>query len=187
MDRTDPPSSWRVTAAEAQGSSHEATQTPCQDAHRWLTLDNGWMVAAVADGAGSSSLAEVGAAAAVGAAVETVAARLPAHLATGKAGWHEFMRGVLGASLNAVLAVAAARGREARDLASTLLVVVIGPAVTVAAQIGDGAIVYQRDDASIHMLTGPESPSECINEAVFLVSSRSIAGAAVAVVPRAFH
>ncbi len=41
------------------GTSHVSKNTPCQDYHRYETLDNGWLVAAVADGVGSAKHSEV--------------------------------------------------------------------------------------------------------------------------------
>lgn len=41
------------------GTSHVSKNTPCQDSHRYETLDNGWLVAAVADGVGSAKHSEV--------------------------------------------------------------------------------------------------------------------------------
>ena len=41
------------------GTSHVCKNTPCQDSHRYETLDNGWLVAAVADGVGSAKHSEV--------------------------------------------------------------------------------------------------------------------------------
>ena len=47
-------------------------EQPCQDAHYWDTLPEGVLVVAVADGAGSAALGEVGAAVAAQTAVEAI-------------------------------------------------------------------------------------------------------------------
>ena len=52
---------WRVMAASVQGESHEKTGQPCQDACEWLVTAGGVLVGAVADGAGTAELGDVGA------------------------------------------------------------------------------------------------------------------------------
>ena len=63
---------WRVGEASVRGTSHEKKGQPCQDAHYWDTLPEGVLVVAVADGAGSAALGEVGAAVAAQTAVEAI-------------------------------------------------------------------------------------------------------------------
>jgi protein phosphatase 2C-like protein len=176
---------WRVIGASARGSSHEAASLPCQDAHAWRVLADGWLVAAVADGAGSAARAELGATTAVAAAVDAVAARLPPRLLElghAPAAWDPFLREILTTSLEAVGAVRTSTSCELRDLASTLLVAIIGPDRVAVAQIGDGAVVYRSSDATIRVITSPGTPSEYINEATFLISRDAIAKASVAVI-----
>lgn len=67
---------WRVAAASVCGVSHSKISRPCQDAHDWVTLPGGILVAAVADGAGSASLAELGAGLAARTVVEAICQRL---------------------------------------------------------------------------------------------------------------
>lgn len=52
------------------GKSHTARGIPCQDAHRICELDNGWTIAAVADGVGSARNSQVGARIAVDTVIE---------------------------------------------------------------------------------------------------------------------
>ncbi|MBW3622800.1 MAG: protein phosphatase 2C domain-containing protein [Armatimonadetes bacterium] len=64
--------SWRVMGASVRGTSHAKTGQPCQDAFAWDRLDEGALVLAVADGAGSASLSDIGAEIASQAAVNAV-------------------------------------------------------------------------------------------------------------------
>jgi|AGTN01.2.fsa_nt_gi Serine/threonine protein phosphatase len=48
-------------SASLQGSSHVKKGAICQDANKIVTLNNGWVVAAIADGIGSSAHSEVAA------------------------------------------------------------------------------------------------------------------------------
>jgi hypothetical protein len=79
-----PPSTWEATAASVRGSSHDAAQTPNQDAVRWASVPTpsgsaGWL-AAVADGHGGARYvrSDRGAQFAVDAAVEHLAGVLSA-------------------------------------------------------------------------------------------------------------
>ena len=52
------------------GKSHISSGKCCQDAHRVLRMDNGWIIAAVADGVGSAANSQIGSRVAVDTAVE---------------------------------------------------------------------------------------------------------------------
>src|SRR5688572_17030964 len=74
---------WRVVAASVRGTGHEKTNLPCQDAHGWEDIEGGWLVAAVADGAGSAPLAQEGAEVAVRHVVKMTTNGVRKHLASG--------------------------------------------------------------------------------------------------------
>jgi hypothetical protein len=187
---------WRVAAASVCGASHERTGQPCQDAQNSVVLPDGTLIAAVADGAGSARLAEVGAAVAVRAAIEFFSA--------GPAEWHghparesenattermgetpmplgataaqpddeqhkAWLTKAVAAARAAVVAEAAARGAEPRDLASTLIVLLARPGLVAAAQIGDGAVVVAEGGEGLCAITKPSS-GEFLNETTFLTS-----------------
>jgi serine/threonine protein phosphatase PrpC len=54
------------------GTHHEQKGQPCQDTHCWHVLPEGVLVVAIADGAGSALLGEVGAAIAARTGVEAI-------------------------------------------------------------------------------------------------------------------
>jgi serine/threonine protein phosphatase PrpC len=58
---TRPQSPWHVVGAAVRGVSHERTDLPCQDAVDWRVLDDGTLLIAVADGAGSARFSDAGA------------------------------------------------------------------------------------------------------------------------------
>ena len=68
-------SRWHVAAASARGTSHEKTGQPCQDAHDWRILPDDGLVVAVADGASSAALGQIGAMLASWTAATTICAR----------------------------------------------------------------------------------------------------------------
>ena len=128
---------WRFVTARAKGSSHIKAGLPCQDRLDCRVVGNQTLVAAVADGAGSAALAEHGA----GIAVKAVGDFLSCQLDEGRSDYDAMLREAAAEARKAVFAEARRRGVEPRELASTLLVVVVGPDGGSALQIGDGVIV----------------------------------------------
>jgi hypothetical protein len=181
MSRSNGDGVWKAVGASVAGVSHELTSLPCQDAHACEHARDGWIAIAVADGAGSAPLSEVGARTAVDCAVATLGERIGRHLdGTGALNGAEAWRGavdeVLAACLAAVEREADARQRPASELACTLLLAVLGPSLTVVAQIGDGAIVVENGDGTIALLTAPDF-GEDINATTFLVSPDAVKAA----------
>jgi Protein phosphatase 2C len=171
------PSPWRVAAASVRGASHERLGLPCQDAHQWALLPESFLVAAVADGAGSALLAEVGAAVAVSATIEAARRRfnrlnLPAP--QDDAGWKELLAELLALAREAVEKEAVSRSLPLRDLACTLSLVVATRDFAAAIQIGDGAVLAAAADGQMRLVSRPLQ-GECLNETVFLTSPESLA------------
>lgn len=167
---------WRVAAASVAGSGHAKSGLPCQDAYRWHLLPGGILVAAVADGAGSAPLAEVGARTAADAA----SALLIEGAADGGETGERLLRGALSAARAAVGAEAAARGVRTPDLATTLTVLVATQDGVCAGQIGDGAVVTGDGTGNLAMLAAPLR-GEYVNETVFLTSPEALDTAQIAV------
>lgn len=167
---------WRVAAASVLGTSHQKTGQLCQDAHCWETLPGGILVAAVADGAGSASLGKVGAIVGAQTAVETIASAALPH--TDTSAWKSLLISALAAAKVAVEAEAGACKTAARELATTLIVVVATPELIAAAQIGDGVAVASDRTGNLTALTTPQR-GEYANETTFLVSPQAIESAQV--------
>lgn len=172
---------WRIVAASVRGASHEHTGQPCQDAHVWRILPTGVLVAAVADGAGSAALAEVGAVTAAQAAVAAICAQasvLPTLQSDDD--WRLFLTDALRAAREAVEREAATRQASPRDLATTLIVAVATPEVVAAVQVGDGATVAGDCDGELFALTTPRH-GEYVNETTFLISADALESAQIKV------
>ncbi|HEX2090959.1 MAG TPA: PP2C family serine/threonine-protein phosphatase [Longimicrobiaceae bacterium] len=163
-----PVRSWRVAAASVRGAAHARGEAPCQDAHGWSPLPDGGLVAAVADGAGTAALGEVGARTAVDALVELV--RRALEEGGGGADPAAALCDAFPAALAAVRDEAQARGVDLSALATTLVAAVATPERTVAAQVGDGAIVVRDAGGSIRSLEVGGRRGEYLNETVFLTS-----------------
>lgn len=163
------PQLWRVLAASVAGSGHIERDAPCQDAHRVAVTAAGDLVIAVADGAGSASRSDEGARVAVDAAVAYLVD------AVGEAGAgtdadEAAVRAAVAAARDAVHAAADADACDPRDLATTLAVVVATGDRVIAAQVGDGAVVLQREGGELEVL-GPVDRAEFLNETCFLTST----------------
>jgi hypothetical protein len=171
---------WRVVASSVPGVSHTRSGLECQDAHVWLEREDGISVAAIADGAGSAARGGVGA---------EIAARTAAELLlTSQLAGEETLEAHIGMALRAarmaVLAAASEQGCAPRDLATTLIVIVLGHETVGVGQIGDGATVLADEHGDLHLLTAP-SADEYINETTFLTADDGLDEAQIVVSRRA--
>lgn len=171
------PYSWRVASASVCGSRHQKTGQPCQDAFYWRIMPKRVLVAAVADGAGSAALSEVGAATATWTAATRVGVyqREAGWPATAE-GWHTCLTDAFRAAQTAVAAAAVARRVVIRELATTLMVVIATSTLVAVMQVGDGAVVVGDEDGNLVPLTIPQG-GEYANETTFLISPDALATA----------
>ena len=168
--------SWEVVAVAVQGTSHHRNNVPCQDAVHWRISPKDALVIAVADGAGSASLAEIGAEIAVRQAVEHLCSS-EMTLADGTdLAWQGMLMGAFQSALAAVVAEADTRQMPLREFASTLMITLSTPDFVLVGHVGDGASVAGDDDGSVFLLTGPQN-GEYANETTFLVSPGALATA----------
>lgn len=159
---------WRLISASVPGTSHIKRQQPCQDAHYWQLISDQMIAVAVADGAGSAALADIGAQTAVKTAVQTLKDKLET-LPEDDLQWQNLFKDVLKITYQTLEAEAVARQTSIRELASTLILVVATPNSVIATQVGDGAAVLCDQHDNIFALTTPQS-GEHINETSFLIS-----------------
>jgi hypothetical protein len=167
---------WRVAGVSVCGASHERLGLPCQDAHQWTSLSDELILAAVADGAGSALLAEVGATLAVAAAISSARERFAESSAAGAVQhlrWEALLTHTLSAARAALEREAEVRSLPLRDFACTLTVVVAGRDFVAAMQVGDGAVVVAEPDGVFLSILRPVQ-GECLNETVFLTSPESV-------------
>jgi hypothetical protein len=161
---------WNFVTGQATGSAHEKLRIPCQDRLACIaSSEHATFIAAVADGAGSASLAHIGA----GLAVDVLTA---SSLLAVRAGRQDLDRVVWdGASLarTRIFEEAAARGVEGRELACTLLAVVATPAGGAALQIGDGVMVVRDLGEAWRWLFWPQK-GEYANSTFFLTDDAAL-------------
>jgi Protein phosphatase 2C len=158
---------WRVVGASKSGTSHLRQGLPCQDAHYWVQSGD-LLIAAVADGAGSASLAEVGSQLAVKTAVDFLAAQSQGN-AKAENPWKDWLLSAFETARTALKEEAEKRSVNLSDLATTLIIAVASPEFVAMAQIGDGAIVVGDHSGQITSLSAP-SQVEYLNETTFLTA-----------------
>lgn len=153
-----------IFGASVIGPSHIQKNMPRQDALAYDILNSNFGIIAVADGLGSASMSDLGAQLAVEKVIEGT-----------EKGIEKFKTDISNVAGYAAKYARKELEKKAieekynlRDLACTLIVLVIHNNVVSVAHIGDGAVVAKIND-DIKLLSGPEE-SEYINEVVPLTS-----------------
>lgn len=155
---------WRVTGVSVQGVSHARANLPCQDALAWSSANGPMLLAAVADGAGSARLAEVGASLAVRTGLKHLEAAAAGSLAPSRL--ESLLRSAFQQARDALAAESIRSKCELRDLACTLMLLAATPDHAAALQIGDGAALIAGPNG-LRSLTRPPA-AEYLNETLFL-------------------
>ena len=167
------PVTWKVGGVSVTGFSHIDDDTPCQDAHKFRIKDDGTLVAAIADGAGSARHSHVGAKAFVDTVVNDLCA-LPS--------MSEFQTDVLAKklaeSVNATKEQLVRHGGklaededtvDIADFHATLLVVVTNGSNGAFFHVGDGAACgYTRGGNDTNLTMTRPHNGEYANETYFV-------------------
>lgn len=173
--------------AKSTGPSHLADGLPCQDAVsvRACAGRNGsqWIVAALADGAGSACHATIGAQYAVDCFIDFISDALgeidPSH--------GDDLREILKRGSKVVHAALAAVARSHEqipsDYAATFLGCVSDGRRTAFVQIGDGAIIHRRDDA-LNLAFVPQR-GRYANETQFVTGNKALEQVEISICDRA--
>ncbi len=177
MNETVNSSKWLVIGASVIGKSHIADDVPCQDSHLYKSLENGWGIAVVADGAGSAANSDKGSAFVVEAAVMAFSQLLD------KEQWHlhqtlpDETTWVLAArqTLKEVRAgldfFAEENEWEVSSLACTVIAMIYSPLGILITHIGDGRAAFQqKEDKKWLAAMTPHKGTEA-NETVFITSA----------------
>lgn len=163
---------WRYAHASVIGLSHQNQDTDCQDrfACETFSADEGEiLIAAVADGAGSTSEGEIGAEV----ACETFVAQIKSFLSTKNASidslnetfakhWIEYFQ-------TEIKQKASEKEKDLREFASTLIGAVIGKTSGIFYQVGDGGAVFSTSGKLQSYQFGVEpADAEYVNMTDFL-------------------
>ncbi len=168
---------WQIISASVTGTSHEKQDLPCQDAHGFKQLSPDLIILAVADGAGSAKLADLGANIAVKIALATLEKQIDSvNNYTEAIPWQEYLKEALNNAKVAIESESVTQETEVRELATTLIIGIATPELVAVAQVGDGAIVVEDKNGNILELTIPTC-GEYLNETVFLISPNAVENA----------
>ncbi|MGE5375664.1 MAG: PP2C family serine/threonine-protein phosphatase [Bacteroidota bacterium] len=167
-------SDWQVIGAAVQGLSHQKQGLPCQDALKYHCLPGGILLVVLADGAGSAVHAELGAQAAVRAALEWLTLRLENERPSECCEWAELIWETFQNARTAVERLAQVEYDEpSRSFATTLTCLVATPEQLVVGQLGDGAVVAAGEDGSLRAVTTLQR-GEYANETNFLTQDDAL-------------
>ena len=172
---------WQIVSASVRGTSHEKWDLPCQDACRYQRLSDNLLIVAVADGAGSAKLSEIGSKVAAETAVNTLSEMIADLGVDGEEiDWQERLINALSAAKMALETEANSQEVEIRELATTLILVLATSSFIAVAQVGDGAAVVEDKRGKIEAITQPER-GEYLNETKFLIGFDAVETAQVRV------
>ena len=169
---------WKCVAASAVGTMHAKTLAPCQDAFRERRLQNGLLLMAVADGAGSAEFSADGAETAVSVALASMEEELRISTPTDKQTWIQVMTVVFQKAGGGVSDQAQSHGASPREYASTLLVVAASDNWIVSGMVGDGALVLLDRSNALQRVTTPQR-GEYANATNFITGTHMLQHLAV--------
>ena len=147
-----------------QGTDHKLDGIPCQDWSDAVRLENGWVIAAVADGVGSAVFAQEGSKK----AVETVISFIKENIYLDE--WNfELNKSLLmvafGKSLQEIINLAKEKKCNLGDYDTTLDVVIYNGVEVVFGHSGDGGIISLSNYGKYSLLTEPQK-GEAFNELI---------------------
>lgn len=160
---------WQVVAAAVIGTSHVAANQPCQDAVAWQQHD-GWLFAAVCDGAGSAAHSHIGAQHMAEGVTSALTACVAALADADQAQASAVLQQVIGQQRQQLQALAKRDNTAINDYACTLVGAYINADGGWLFHIGDGVAVAEFADAPA-CISWPEN-GEYANETVFVSSEQ---------------
>lgn len=164
---------WRIAGKSVQGMSHRLQNDPCQDSCGWFETKELAGIA-VADGAGTAALGELGSAVAVIAAVNSMVRMHTSERDLRNIQAAEIaLRAATEDAAKALLEEAKRLGKPIRDLATTLIVVLAAPQFVSVGQVGDGAVIVSDREFNLVTLASP-GLQEYVNEPTFLTSANAL-------------
>jgi hypothetical protein len=168
--------SWRWIGASVIGTSHQNTNTVCQDSHLCAEIDSGEgpiLVALASDGAGSASRSADGSRMICEVLLDQTnqyfrergsVAHVNQRLV---ASWVNLFR-------DEIILQASSEGATERDFACTLIGSIVSPSTAALFQIGDGAVVYKNGTSAEYALGFWPDRGEYENSTFFATQSNFI-------------
>lgn len=159
---------WQAIGASVEGKSHLRSGSPCQDAHGYCLLDGG-VVAAIADGLGSSTQSHEGAQLAVSAALESLVKCLRSNVPDNIEDWRAILLAAFSEARRQVTHTSERSGVPLREYGTTLVVVVATNEWLAVGHVGDGAVVAHFSDGTLESFRAPKV-NEFVNETIALTA-----------------
>lgn len=143
------------------GKSHLKNGTCCQDSHKIKKLNNGWYIAAVADGVGSASNAETGARIAVNTVVEFCDEHMPLDLNT--SGIIAMIRTAYEYAFKKILMEAEKECNPVESYDTTLSMVIFDGHKVIYGHSGDGGIFALTETGEYVEVTKPQKGEDHVS------------------------
>ena len=170
-----PTAKWVIVGASVKGTGHIQSNMPCQDNHMFESLDNGWGVAIVSDGAGSAAHSELGSKIVVSRGIFHFKNLIEKERWIDKQSlptdieWFQKSYAVLKEIRNDVMMVAQKNNIDVKSLSATCLVVIYSPFGLLTVHVGDGRMGYKSMSGEWKSMMTPHKGEEA-NQTIFLVS-----------------
>jgi serine/threonine protein phosphatase PrpC len=172
---------WQVIGAAVQGLSHQKQDLPCQDALEYRRLPGGALLVALADGAGSATRSELGARAAVQAAMDSLASALESGQPAECCDWADLFWETFENARAALIQLAQERDEPLYAFATTLICLAATSEQLIVGQLGDGAVVVRNADGILDTVTTAQR-GEYANETYFLTQEQALEQVAIQVI-----
>ena len=163
---------WKTIGASVPGATHKNNEVLCQDAHAYLELTEGLLIA-VADGAGTAAHSAEAAECAVREVIAFLKHFLESENKPAKSAYQNMMVNAFAAAREAILSIAKTRRIPPRELACTLTAIIAANGRLVTAQIGDCAAVAGTGGDRFFSITEPQR-GEYANETYFLTGEDAL-------------
>jgi hypothetical protein len=170
---------WRYVDGYAVGTSHLESNIPCQDRCEVGVLGDGrFVVAVLADGAGSAPCAERGAEVTCAALMDAITNELEGAHDLARVN-DDVVRSWYAAARAQLAGEADRHDHELRDYAATALVCVAGDDATICVQLGDGGIVVRPPGDPFVPALWPEN-GEYANQTYFVTDDDALERVSIA-------
>ena len=143
------------------GKSHITNGTVCQDSHMIKELDNGWIIAAVADGVGSAKNSEIGSNLAAKTVVEFCAECMPWDYSV--IGIKSMLRTAYNYALKQIIKESEKTGEPIESYDTTLTTVIYDGHRIIYGHSGDGAIIGLNTFGDYIQITKPQKGADMVS------------------------
>lgn len=143
------------------GKSHIAKGTCCQDAHKIKTLENGWCIAAVADGVGAATNSQIGSKIAADTVVDFCAECMPWDYSV--IGIKSMLRTAYNYAFKQIIKESEKSGEPIESYDTTLTVVIYDGHRIIYGHSGDGAIIALTIYGDYVQVTKPQKGEDMVS------------------------